>query len=136
MSWTETLFLKKIIDGQRTWGASDVLIKLLRTSANYSSETSLGSFTPKVGGSVRVSAFAFAENYVGDTAYLRVYRGDTLVARTSVKITNKGTTPMSVDIPITAGDTYTVKGYTTSTTTSSLRTVSVRGSLIDASLME
>ena len=127
--------LDKIIEGQRTWGASDVLIKLLTTSAGYFSDTTLGSFTPKVGGSVRVFAFAFAENYVGDSAYLRVYRGDTLVASTSAKITNNGTTPMSIDISITAGEKYTVKGYTSSTT-SSLKSVSVCGSLIDASLME
>jgi hypothetical protein len=57
MSWGETLFLKKVIDGRKRFVASDATIGVA-----YDGATSY-KFTPKLDGVIRVSATVFNENY-------------------------------------------------------------------------
>lgn len=136
MSWTETLFLKKIIDGQRTWGASDAIIKILKVYTELHKEV-VGEFTPKVNGSVRIAAEISTSHtgYLGN-AYLGVYtKDDILIGSTSAKCVADRPVTMSVDIPITANTTYIVK-TTLDKAYNSFNNIRLCGSLIDASLME
>jgi hypothetical protein len=137
MSWTETLFLKKIIDGQRTWGASDTIIKILKVYTSSPKGEVVGEFTPKVNGSVRIAAEISTTHasYLGE-AYLGVYTKDDIpIGSTSAKCVADRPVTMSVDIPITANTTYIVKA-TLFVSYNSFNNIRLCGSLIDASLME
>ena len=50
MSWGETLFLKKVIDGRKRFVASDATIGIAYDGTNYY------TFTPKIDGIIRISA--------------------------------------------------------------------------------
>lgn len=50
MSWGETLFLKKVIDGRKRFAASDATIGIAYDGTNYY------TFTPKIDGIIKISA--------------------------------------------------------------------------------
>ena len=58
MSWAETLFLKKIIDGRKRFIPTDTILVLYtsETSGVFTSGTILGTFTPKASGIVKFIA--------------------------------------------------------------------------------
>lgn len=131
--------LDKIIEGQRTLAASDSVIKvLLSTSQNISSsQLTVGSFTPQVDGSVRISG-KFTLKSLGSassTLVLRVYLGTSQVALTSVNLTNTQSEYTAIrDLSVTKGNTYVVKVSSDSGMTAN--SVNVCANVIDTSLVE
>ena len=130
--------LDKIIEGQRTWGAGEPTIKILRESFSSMSETELGTFTPKVGGSIRIAANLVNTHasYASSTATLYVYEGDTLISYTKADSIANISVPFSMDIAITAGVKYTVTAKLDQSSNNRIVNARVCGNLIDASLME
>ena len=126
------------IDGQRTLAASDSPIKTLTsgtTTFSYNG-TTVGTFTPKVNGSVSVVAKCSNPYTIGDDyeITLEVLSGTTTIA-TLVMPMVYGVYEYTLrqDLAITKGVTYTVKMKASISTT--LNSLSVCANIVDTSLV-
>lgn len=140
MSWAEvkkinsdmSVPLDELIKSQRSLGASDAVVAVLvssQVSLGYGDGSpSLGTFTPKVNGSVRVEINGRRWN--SDLGgYVLVYEDGVSKARISIDTSSYA--PSTADIAVTAGKTYELRlgaGYVNS--------AKICASIIDTSLID
>ena len=109
MSWGETLFLKKVIDGKRTLRASDnCLVNYIDVKGSSLRENvEIGTFTPKTSGQVKLSGIIACRNSVYPL-YINVYLEDlqvaSLIPRTTDSLALTGVT-----FAVEKNKTYTIK---------------------------
>ena len=130
--------VKSTVIGQRTLAASDSTIKvLLSTQELFSNRpVTVGTFTPQVNGSVRITGDFTVTDAIGSGYYLvlDVYLGTSQVARTLVELSaNKLAYTLTRDLEITKGNTYVVKVYADARTRAN--SVNVCANVIDTSLV-
>lgn len=134
--------LDKIIEGQRTLAASDSVIRVLKaTETRITSSVNCGTFTPKIGNSVRIVAGVRGLASSGSTSFsLNIVRADgdsAVVATRTVTVTLPITsqTIVDVDVPIEANSPYKVE-IDSSHTTNYVCYVNVCANIIDSNLVE
>lgn len=105
MSWGETLFLKKVIDGRKRFVASDATIAIAYDGEYH-------NFTPKIDGVIRVSATTYNTNkdYSGEfILILRNITDGTEQRSTEFGNAKRETKTHYFDFSIKKGKTYQVK---------------------------
>lgn len=129
MSWGETLFLKKIIQGQRQLAANDTVISVLfNTSAPVSGQEFNKSFIPKTEGTIRIKANGYSVSQ-SNAAYVFIYENGTEIAKL-VLYSSEEKRNVYIDIPIKKNSVYTF-GQNSSARVYSL---SVGAQIVDGSL--
>ena len=103
MSWAETLFLKKIIDGKKTFSPSDNKIILYNQDGRYS-EGIIGTFKPKTNGFVRFKA-TLQKVYSNSPAILRLIDEDSNIVA-ELKLESVTLDTIYEDIKVTKNKTY------------------------------
>lgn len=129
--------LDKIIEGQRSLGASDAVmaVPVLNeiTMGSASPRTLLATFTPKVNGSVRILAsMKRGPSSANSTAYIYVTENGTDI--TSFSTDESSYTEVYKDIKITAGKEYKVYFYG-SYNGEKINSLKICASVIDTSLL-
>lgn len=130
--------LDKIIEGQRTLAASDNVIRVITPpTGSFRNQTSIGSFTPKVGNSIRVSVVFAPNSATNKTVQLYVGGGGKNFSTSATFNATTGVTTngfMEIDVPIEAGVTYGIS----MSSSDSIRVVSCKlcASITDANLVE
>lgn len=128
MSWGETLFLKKIIQGQKKLGASDAVYSVI-SSSSKSGDVSFGHFVPNVDGNIRLIVSGGSTSHtspgivravIDETYYSIVYDDEFYVP------------PKHIDIEVKKGDNILIEQVGKVETNS----IVIGASLIDATLGE
>lgn len=138
MSWGETLFLKKIIEGKKSLVASDnPFYTLLASSVSTKEKTyqSVASFIAKVSGSVRIVVNARAATS-GSTigVDIGVYEEETLLVDDSVF--GNDATNVTMDIKIDKGKLYSIKFKSRGSYTVYVNSVHINANIVDGSLIK
>lgn len=86
MSWAETLFLKKIIDGKKSFKVSNnALIDLGTKSYTYSEYNHLLlTFTPKISGQIRLN-YTMQNTSTHGISYFYVYEDELKIVESSIE---------------------------------------------------
>ena len=140
MSWGETLFLKKIIEGKRTLAASDNVLKVLFSGDKFveDTDTFVGTFIPKKDGSVRVLvAVSYNNDYTASSfVTINIKEKGVVVASKGVAIsTDSNYQYFSIDVAITTNSSYDVYIKRTNGGVS-LKEAKICASIVDTSLVE
>lgn len=136
MSWSETMFLRKIIKGQKTFVASNntMIVLSAQTNKTWNDGTIIGTFTPKTSGSVRLMA-EIGNGTSNRAAGIMVQRDGVTV--TSFYADSGAMRVMSADFQVDENTKYTLiidvsgTGYTAIT-----NYIRICADIIDGSLFE
>ena len=135
MSWGEVLFLKKVIDGKRSFAGSDTPIVVYLSSPSFGSlynKITFGSFIPKSDGVIRLKAYGYRITTAPYWQQVRLYDGDTVVGAVSGFGTNvDGADWKYVDISIEKGKEYTIKADGVY-----LKHIQICASIVDGSMFQ
>ena len=105
MSWGETLFLKKVIDGKKAFKVSDnVLIDIGSKGYNNVYNKTILTFSPKISGQIRLN-YTIKNSSSNGTSKFYVYENGTQISLTEKS--NNEETSYTKPITITKGKTYT-----------------------------
>lgn len=130
------------IEGQRTLAASDSVLKVLYSGSSYTSSSgkSIGFFTPKKSGSVRIHAKMQTTNAESSRIFTIALRqnGSNISTTTVDMSSNSGATKnyeKSFDVPVSANVKYEVWCYTSSGS-AYVTELSLCATIVDTSLIE
>jgi hypothetical protein len=110
MSWGETLFLKKIIDGKKLFRASDsILIDCGSLEIRRENYYTILTFIPKVDGQVRLN-FSLKSSSSKGTGYLTVYEDGKEIEEIS-QVATVEKREYSIPISVSRRKTYVFEAY-------------------------
>ena len=115
MSWGETIFLKKVIDGKKAFRASDnIMVNYIDEKTPLSEQgITLGTFTAKTSGQIKIKALIEAPTSSSQPyTQIIVYDGTTILAIFNPPSSSYGNpTEMNQIINVEKNKTYTIKTY-------------------------
>lgn len=128
--------LDKIIEGQRTLAASDSVIQVIQLKETNIGTTikEFGKFVPKVNGSVRIIADV-RETSGTPTVTIKVLKNGVQVASKAQKINDDTKKIITLDVPISMGEEYSV-GMLSTNNYSDINSISIGANIVDTSLVE
>ena len=135
MSWGETIFLKKIIEGTKGFVSSNNPIVILNSQSNkaWGNNEIAGSFTPKKNGQCKLNINS--PNNIAPTWGFNVFLNGNVVA--SCRGTKEGTYNISVTFNVSKGNSYVIRAvYGTVGSVFYTNEVSICADIIDTSLFD
>lgn len=146
MSWAEVkkinsnldVPLDKLIKSQRILGASNAVMAVIQASEidMDNDEQTVGTFTPKVNGSVRILGEMTAEGQYS-VGYIRIYNSaGTEILEIMRRLTDDNSTQnCDTDFSVNANETYTIKTKSTYPSTY-LNYLKIGATVIDGSMLD
>lgn len=141
MSWAETLFLKKVIDGQRTLAPSNSVYAVLRSSTMSITEDKkvVGEFVPNKNGAVRLLFNFHQDSKAVYGAYIYIYENDNETYTSFIQYRNEdeviGNFDFYYDMPVEEGVKYTIKTASSYNYKPKLNYAKIGASVIDTSFI-